>query len=698
MDPQIKQTRIQLTTLILLLGATPGVTAAPASTGTIAADTAIAQMQQEAARNPRQIYAQTLPAVVLLTGELDGQTWMGTGWIVDQQRRWIVTNQHVAKQARNLDVHFPDLKDGQASMEFKEFFAQSRPVRGKVIDSDVTIDLALIEVESLPPHAVALPLAAQSASPGDRVHAIGGAAKHSIGLWKYSIGYVNVVAEYPLLTGHTTRVMQSNIDTTFGTSGGPIVNDQGEVVAVVHGGSQADHRVTLNIDVPVVRSYVEEVRTLSDAKTESSLIEMGRRHLREQRPATALEYLSQAIQQNADAADAYVVRGDAFFATQDYPTALADYTQATQLNTGSAAAWYGRSKAQAYMQLFDEAFDDISKAIRHDPVRGDFYNFRGQVQAQRGESNLALGDLTRATELEPQRAKFHKDRGIQLRAMQRSQEAIESLGRAVELSPQDAMATNLLGLGFADLQEINRAAELFYHAFQLDNTNPQFIANFGDAMQISDRLDGQQLAVEAFGTAINLDHQNAYYDGERAWSLRHLQRYQDAWQDINAAIRLNDQVGFYFAERAEILEAWGEAERAEEDRQRAASLDSRYARKPVESAVASEPTAKPASTPVSVPTPAPIVGNWYVNQYIEGRRVQLWQTYNADGTYHATHKYQDELGQPITETEQGSYVMRDGEIELQTNYGHYFRQVRFEDDMLFVLFEQDQIWVGSVRK
>ena len=647
-------------------------------------------------RTPRQIYDQTLPAVALLVGERDGQLWHGTGWILDLERRLIVTNQHVVERFATVDVYFPEFENGRVRTETRDFFERNQPVTGQVIDSDITVDLALIQVAALPEHAIALPLAKTSASPGDRVHAIGGGPRNSIGLWKYSIGYVNLISESTLATGYPTRVMQSNIDTQEGNSGGPIVNDQGELVAVVEGGNREDHRVSINIDVPVVRSYAEQIVSLLDADTETSLIELGRRNLRERRPATAIHFVSRAIQHNPQSAEAYVVRGDAFFTMQDFQTALTDYSEAIEIKASFAEAWYGRSRAHAFMELYEEAFTDISKAIRYNPLRATFYNYRGLVQWDRGEHDLALGDLTRATELEQETVQFHKDRGRLLRAMQRSQEAIESFKQAVQLAPYDAVARNLLGLGYYDLGEYDQAAELFYDAFELDQTNPLFAANFGEAMQGSRRDDRFKWAVDAFGAAIELDSRNDAYYYERAWSLRQLQRYQDAWQDINMAISLNGTVAHYYAERAEILNAVGEADRAQQDRQKASELDPE-----------TYPTATPSPTPPSPTTASPtapasdqpaLVGQWYVNQVVNGQRMQAWQTYFADGRYQATHKYFDQNGQQVTETEQGTFVRGETEIEFNTNYGHYFQKYQFQDDMLYLYVNDVHVWIGSVRQ
>ena len=52
-------------------------------------------------------------------------------------------------------------------------------------------------------------------------------------------------------------MVETSSPTNLGDSGGPMVNDHGELVAVVQGFSRRDKAVSWNIDVREVRSLLE---------------------------------------------------------------------------------------------------------------------------------------------------------------------------------------------------------------------------------------------------------------------------------------------------------------------------------------------------------------------------------------------------------------------------------------------------------
>ena len=98
--------------------------------------------------------------------------------------------------ARPLDcsVYFPEYIDGKVNTDPESSLDESRELYGTVIDSDDTVDLALIQLEDdLPEGIVALELAEKSASPGQTIHAIAGTAQGSQSLWTYSTGHVRQI-------------------------------------------------------------------------------------------------------------------------------------------------------------------------------------------------------------------------------------------------------------------------------------------------------------------------------------------------------------------------------------------------------------------------------------------------------------------------------------------------------------------------
>src|SRR5262245_440623 len=91
----------------------------------------------------RALYNQAVRATVYVENKPKRSS--GTGWIVDKQRRLIVTNYHVAPEGECI-LYFPRFENGKVVSDGRKYFLTG--VAGKVIDSDPKIDLSVIEVSS----------------------------------------------------------------------------------------------------------------------------------------------------------------------------------------------------------------------------------------------------------------------------------------------------------------------------------------------------------------------------------------------------------------------------------------------------------------------------------------------------------------------------------------------------------------------
>jgi S1-C subfamily serine protease len=191
-----------------------------------------------------KVYQQTLPSTVLVISQTRDGGATGSGVLVDGQRKWVLTNFHVVHDSRQLAVVFPTYDgDGQLIAERSAYIDRAgelrrrgRVVDGRVIAREPRLDLALIELEQLPEDAKAVRLAGASPRPGQRVHSIGNPGA-SDGLWLYSQGHVRAVYRRSFVVEGDlevrARVVETQSPINRGDSGGPVVNDRGELVALV---------------------------------------------------------------------------------------------------------------------------------------------------------------------------------------------------------------------------------------------------------------------------------------------------------------------------------------------------------------------------------------------------------------------------------------------------------------------------------
>src|SRR5262249_31586996 len=123
----------------------------------------------------------------------------------------------------------------------------------------------LIELEAPPGPLPELKLAPESASAGDFVHSFGNPGT-SDAYWIYTSGTVRQVYHKRVVYGNGQVVEALMLETQApinpGDSGGPVVNDRGDLVGVSASYRSAAQLVSNCIDVSEVRAFLAEARPL----------------------------------------------------------------------------------------------------------------------------------------------------------------------------------------------------------------------------------------------------------------------------------------------------------------------------------------------------------------------------------------------------------------------------------------------------
>ena len=181
-----------------------GLAALAALASLLAGASALAVEAAPVSLSPAQIAEIAIPSVVLI----QTATGLGSGFVVTKEGR-IATNLHVIAGSRSATVILSDHR------KFSEV---------EVLASDVKHDLAVLQIRAADLRPLPLGDSGQ-VRPGERVVAIG----HPLGLGNtVSDGLVSAVREL----SPTLSVLQISAPISPGSSGGPILNDRGQVIGI----------------------------------------------------------------------------------------------------------------------------------------------------------------------------------------------------------------------------------------------------------------------------------------------------------------------------------------------------------------------------------------------------------------------------------------------------------------------------------
>ena len=180
-----------------------------------------------------QIYAEAMHSVVWINNTTDAS--QGSGVLIDKDKRFVVTNEHVTESAKWVEVYFPvpDL-DGiliqsrdyyETNYEFLERLGYA--TSGRVIAKDSIRDLAIVELTGLPATAREIPhnfnpLLPLTPNIGGTVHILGNPGV--LDLWRWTPG---------LYQGRDADELFINANVLGGHSGGPVLNAQGVLIGII---------------------------------------------------------------------------------------------------------------------------------------------------------------------------------------------------------------------------------------------------------------------------------------------------------------------------------------------------------------------------------------------------------------------------------------------------------------------------------
>ncbi|PSB55374.1 tetratricopeptide repeat-containing S1 family peptidase [Chamaesiphon polymorphus] len=188
-------------------------------------------------------------------------------------------------------------------------------------------------------------------------------------------------------------------DTLPGMSGGAVLNERAEVVAI-HGRGDRERlsdntlggKTGFNVGIPIDR-FVAIASNMGVPLSQPAAVTIA--------------------QTTSSPADDYVASAAQKYNNRDYRGALADYDRAIALKPKDAIAYNYRGVLKVKIQDFEGGLADYNRAIQIDANYGEAYSNRGNLKANKlKDLQGAMADYDLAIELSPKYAPAYSNRGI----------------------------------------------------------------------------------------------------------------------------------------------------------------------------------------------------------------------------------------------------------------------------------------------
>ena len=360
-------------------------------------------------RANEEVFKKTLPSTVLIVSKGEDGLSVGTGVLVDAEKKLVATAYHVVQGSQHVVVFFPSKdSEGDVITDPRHYFddAERLAIPAEVAASAPEHDLSVLRLERLPKGAEAIPLAKDGPKTGQSVHAIGNSGIADDALWRYSPGKVrNVYSKrWKAATDqYAARVVETTLPANPGDSGGPVVNDQGQLVGITHGFDPNQQAVGLSIEVRELRKLMQDPAP-APALGED-LFKNAMKYKAQKEYSKAREMLVEFLRGHPTNEKALTELAWVLNEQKEYGETIVVCYLALKLNDKNAEAWKELGYAFLMTEDHERAAKALAIAIELCPADAGAYRYLAEALDGMGERELAEQARRAARRVEERREK-----------------------------------------------------------------------------------------------------------------------------------------------------------------------------------------------------------------------------------------------------------------------------------------------------
>ena len=230
---------------------------------------------------------------------------------------------------------------------------------------------------------------------------------------------------------------------------------------------RGDYERAIHAYTMVIHLDTEQIETVSMAFNNRG---MAKAKLHQDFAAIA-DY-NTAIKLHSNNAEAYNNRGVVKMKMRKYLSAIMDFDSAIALKRHTAGTFVNRGRAKAAIAQYEQALTDYDTAIEQDSAYASAYSYRGIAKAALGDLDGAMTDYDTAINLMPDHATTYRKRGMLKVQLEKHSDAQRDYDTAIRLNPDDTHTYTQRGIVKAALGHYSQALTDFDTAIRLVANNP----------------------------------------------------------------------------------------------------------------------------------------------------------------------------------------------------------------------------------
>jgi tetratricopeptide (TPR) repeat protein len=506
--------------------------------------------------------------------KIEGQS-SGSGVIIARQGQTytVLTCAHVIANQDEYTLITPDGKKHSVDYKLVRKFANN-------------IDLALVTFNSDSNYQVAEMGRSNTLPVGAPIYVAGFPLQNAgtnLQPFQFSKGQLIAQTTQPISRGYTLAYLNN---TLAGMSGGPVLNQQGQLVGI--------HGAAISTDLLDIVDKNELGINLDSGEKDGYLnlaipVDMFLHFVPQAAPNLKFASVPSPSVPPQLTADDLLVRGMELYAAGQISAGEDSATQAIRLQPNHSLAYHFRGKIRVFLgnlcgssanichggsraaktQYLEGAIADFTETIRLNSSFSNAYLSRGQVRRQVGDIAGALGDYAKVLSLDPNSTSAYNHRAVIRMEQQDYRAAIADLDQAIQLNPYKVVSLTNRGVARTFLGEYQLALVDFDQAIRL---NPEGYEGYYYRGRTYEQLVELPKAIADFSEAIRLRPKSPDAYVRRGLARQKSQDFPGAIADFSEAIRLRPAATDMYINRGLAREKTGDTTGAVADFQQAAEL------------------------------------------------------------------------------------------------------------------------------